>query len=74
MNTPAAEKLRLIKNLPGRAIAEAALLSLKNHGIEAILQSSDIVGGGMAQGCDLYVQEKDADTARDLLESLFDNM
>lgn len=74
MNTPAGERLRLIKNLPTRAIAETAALSLKNHGIEAIIQSPDIVGGGMVQGCDLYVQEKDAGTARELLDSFFDSL
>jgi hypothetical protein len=63
-----------VKNFPNRALAEAALAFLKERGIEAIVQGSDIAGTGMPQGFDLYVQAQDSKTAHELLEMLYDGI
>jgi hypothetical protein len=68
------EAILLVKNFPSRALAEAGQAFLETHDIEAILQGSDIAGTGMAPGFDLYVQAKDAETARELLERLYDGI
>ena len=68
------EALILVKNFPGRALAEAAQAFLKERGIEAIVQGSDIAGTGMPQGLDLYVQAKDGKAAHELLEMLYDGI
>jgi|GEM_PF-2486044 len=64
----------LVKNFPIRALAEAAQAFLKERGIEAIVQGSDIAGTGMPQGFDLYVQAQDSNTAHELLEMLYDGI
>jgi transcriptional regulatory protein LevR len=69
-NTP----LVLVKNFPTRALAEAGLAFLQGQDIEAILQGSDIAGTGMPQGFDLYVQAKDVEKARGMLERLYDGI
>jgi hypothetical protein len=74
MNLHSEEAIILIKNFPSRALAEAGQAFLHTHNIEAILQGSDIAGTGMAQGFDLYGQVKDAATARELLERLYDGI
>jgi len=74
MNVHAEEAIVLVKNFPSRPLAEAGLAFLHAHNIEAILQGSDIAGTGMAQGFDLYAQAKDAETARRLLERLYDGI
>ncbi len=74
MTTPSSEKLVLVKNFPIRALAEAARQALQHDGIEAVIQSSDMVGTSSNQGVDLYVQEKDAPTAYHLLDSLYDGI
>lgn len=74
MNQHADEALVLAKNFPNRALAEAGLACLRANSIEAILQGSDIAGTGMAQGFDLLVQAKDGETARELLEMLYDGI
>jgi hypothetical protein len=63
-----------VKNFPNRALAEAGLACLQANDIEAILQGSDIAGTAMPQGFDLYVQAEDYDTARELLETLYDGI
>jgi hypothetical protein len=67
-------ELVVAKNFPDRTFASAGLELLKQHNITAIVQSPDMVGGDLAGGCDLYVQRKDLEEARGLLEALFDNM
>jgi hypothetical protein len=62
------------KNFPNRAIAEIGKQMLRENGIECILQSSDIAGTGTPEGCDLYVREKDAQRARELLTAILDNI
>jgi len=64
----------LAKNFPSRALAEAGQAFLQSNDIESILQGSDIAGTGMPQGFDLYVQVKDVETARRLLERLYDGI
>jgi hypothetical protein len=68
------EAILLVKNFPSRVLAEAGQAFLETHDIEAILQGSDIAGTGMAPGIDLYVQAKDAETAGELLERLYDGI
>jgi hypothetical protein len=74
MNILPEKSLVLVKNFPLRALAESAQEILQEHGIETILQGSDIAGTGMAQGFDLYAQSRDAEHARELLESLYDGI
>jgi hypothetical protein len=74
MTKEAEGALALVKNFPTRALAEAGQAFLQRHKIEAILQGSDIAGTGMPQGFDLYVQAKDAETARSMLERLYDGI
>jgi hypothetical protein len=74
MTTPSSKKLVLVKNFPVRPLAEAARQALQQNGIEAVIQSSDIVGTASYQGVDLYVQEKDAATAHQMLDSLYDGI
>ena len=74
MNLHTEETISLVKNFPNRAMAEAGQACLQTNNIEAILQGSDIAGTGMAQGFDLYVQAKDVETARGLLERLYDGI
>ena len=74
MKKPGGKKLVLVKNFPNRPLAEAASEILKGAGIESVLQSSDTVGAGTYQGIDLYVQEDEKETARQLLESLYNGI
>ena len=74
MDLHAEEAIVLVKNFPSRPLAEAGQAFLKAHNIEAIVQGSDIAGTGMAQGFDLYAQAKDVETARRLLERLYDGI
>ncbi len=67
-------KLVIVKNFPMRELAEAAKQILKEHGIESVLQSSEIVGSGTFQGVDLYIPEETRDEALRLLESLYDGI
>ena len=72
--------LTLVKNFPDRLYAERARQSLEEEGIIAVIQSPDPgfmgVGGSAAfpQGADLYVEQKDASRARELLNELFDGI
>lgn len=68
------ETIIRVKNFPSRALAEAGMAFLHANNIEAILQESDIAGTGMPQGFDVYVQAKDAEAARKLLERLYDGI
>jgi hypothetical protein len=68
------EKLVVAKNFPMRELAEAAKQILKEHGVESLLQSSEIVGSGTFQGVDLYVREGAKAEALQLLESLYDGI
>jgi len=74
MDLQAEEAIVLVKNFPSRPMAEAGLAFLQAHNIEAIVQGSDIAGTGMPQGFDLYAQAKDVETARRLLERLYDGI
>jgi len=74
MDTHAEEDIVRVKNFPSRVLAEAGRAFLQSNTIEAIVQGSDIAGTGMPQGFDIYVQAKDAETARKLLERLYDGV
>jgi hypothetical protein len=74
LNIHAEEAIVFVKNFPSRPMAEAGLAFLQAHNIEAIIQGSDIAGTGMMQGFDLYAQSKDGETARNLLERLYDGI
>jgi hypothetical protein len=74
MNLHTEEAIVRVKNFPSRVVAEAGRAFLRTNNIESILQGSDFAGTGMPQGFDLYVQEKDAGTARTLLERLYDGI
>jgi hypothetical protein len=74
MGSVAQAGLELVKNFPMRELAEAAKQILKEHGIESILQSSEIVGSGTFQGVDLYVRKEERVEALELLESLYDGI
>ena len=67
-------RLVVVKNFPARSFAEAGQAFLKEQGINSIVQSSDMVGSGTSQGCDLYVEQQELDRGRELLESLFNGM
>ena len=73
-------RLVRVKNFPNRIAAERAQQTLREQGIESVIQSLDagVLGAGGAagfpQGADLFVQEEHAATARELLESLFDGI
>jgi hypothetical protein len=66
--------LVVAKNFPMRELAEAAKQILKEHGIECLLQSSEIVGSGTMRGVDLYVRKEAREEALQLLESLYDGI
>jgi hypothetical protein len=74
MSAHTEHELVFAKNFPHRTFADAALELLKQHNIIAIVQSSEMIGGDMVGGSDLYVQRKDLEEARGLLEAQFDNM
>ena len=74
MNAGKEEKLVVAKNFPLRELAEAAKQILREHGIECVLQSSEIVGSGTFQGVDLYVREGAKEEALLLLERLYDGI
>ncbi len=65
-----------IKNFPDRTFAERARQTLEEEGIESVIQSIDagILGAGLPQGADLYVEEQHAERARELLNDLFDGI
>jgi hypothetical protein len=67
-------KLVVVKNFPMRELAEAAKQILKEHGIESLLQSSEMVGSGTFQGVDLYVRKESREEALELLESLYNGI
>ncbi len=67
-------RLVIVKNFPMRELADTARQILKDHGIECVLQSSEIVGSGTFQGVDLYVPEEAREEALKLLESLYDGI
>jgi hypothetical protein len=62
------------KNFPMRELAVSAQAILREHGIESLLQSDEIVGAGTTQGVDLFVRQEDKDAALELLESLYDGI
>ncbi len=72
--------LILIKNFPDRMYAERAQQTLRQEGIESVLQSPDagIFGAGAMvstpRGVDLFVDDKDADEAKALLNDVFDGV
>lgn len=68
------EQLVVVKNFPHRTLAAAGEELLRQHDITAIVQSPDLAGVGAAGGCDLYVQQKDLEKARELLEALYDGI
>ena len=74
MNRGEAREMVLAKNFPMRELAEAAKVILKEHGIESILQSPDIVGAGTFQGVDLYVRKEKKEETLQILESLYDGI
>jgi len=74
MSTGKGQDLVVAKNFPMRELAEAAKQILKEHGIECLLQSSEIVGSGTMRGVDLYVQKEVREEALQLLESLYDGI
>ena len=78
--------LVLIKNFPNGTIAEMAKQTLEEQGIPSIVKGS---GGGLGpvvfqgaggttqfngSGVDLYVQEEDVKSAKELLDSIYDGM
>jgi hypothetical protein len=67
-------ELVVVKNFPMRELAEAAKQTLKERGIECLLQSSEIVGSGTMRGVDLYVRKEAREEALQLLESLYDGI
>ncbi len=66
--------LVVAKNFPMRELAESAKQILKEHGIECLLQSSEIVGSGTMRGVDLYVRKEVKEEALHLLESLYNGI
>ncbi len=72
--------LVMIKNFPDRMYADRAQQTLRQEGIESVIQSPDagIFGAGaMAstpRGVDLYVESEDADEAKALLNDVFDGV
>ena len=66
--------LVVVKNFPMRELAESAKQILRNHGIECLLQSSEVVGTGTLRGVDLYVRKEEREEALQLLESLYDGI
>ena len=73
------EKLSLIKNFPNRSFAEQAKDILLNEDIPSVIKSPDagILGttnASLAQGVNLYVEEKFEKRAADLLNALFNGI
>jgi Putative prokaryotic signal transducing protein len=74
------KKLIKVKNFPDRMYAERAQQTLEEEQIASVVQSLDIgilgAGGaaGFAQGVDLYVEEKDAERAGEILKDIFNNI
>lgn len=73
------EKLSMIKNFPDRAFAEQAKEILLSDDIPSVLKSPDagILGttnASMAQGVNLYVEERFALRAAELLNALFNGI
>ncbi len=72
--------LVLIKNFPDRMYADRAQQTLRQEGIESVIQSPDagIFGAGsMAstpRGVDLYVESDRAEEAKALLNDVFDGV
>ncbi len=66
--------LVVVKNFPMREVAESAKQILREHGIECLLQSSEVVGSGTYRGVDLYVRKEVKDEALQILESLYDGI
>ena len=72
-------KLIFIKNFPNRAFAEQASEILKKESISCVLTSPDvgIMGtstSSLSIGVDLYVDERDEQRTRLLLEALFNGI
>lgn len=68
------QDLVIAKNFPMRDLAEAGKQILSEHGIECLLQSSEIVGSGTMRGVDLYVRKEAREEALQLLESIYDGI
>jgi hypothetical protein len=66
--------LVVVKNFPMRELAESAKQILRDHGIECLLQSSEVVGTGTLRGVDIYVRREEREEALQLLESLYDGI
>jgi hypothetical protein len=65
-----------VKNFPSRTIADLASDILKKEGIRSWVSSLDVAilgvpGNPVPQGADLYVDEEDAERARELVYALF---
>ncbi len=72
-------RIVLIKNFPNRVFAEQAKEILERHQIGCVLKSPDVgilgtTSSGMAQGVDLYVEEKDQEKTYELLNALYDGI
>ena len=78
--------LVLVKNFPNGTFADMAKQTLEEKGIPCIVKGS---GGGLGpvvfqgaggtmqfngSGVDVYVQEEDADSAKEVLETMYDGM
>ena len=69
-----------VKNFPSRAFAELASETLRKEGILCWIISPDIAmlggmpGGRVPQGADLYVDDEDAEQARELVSALFGHL
>jgi hypothetical protein len=73
------EKLILIKNFPDRAFAEQAKQLLKQREIGSVLKSADVgilgtTTSSLLIGVDLYVDEKEAIEASNLINAIFDGI
>ncbi|HTX99531.1 MAG TPA: DUF2007 domain-containing protein [Bacteroidota bacterium] len=72
--------LVLVKNFPDRMYADRARQTLRQEGIESVIQSPDpgIFGAGSMvstpRGVDLYVEGEDAEEAKALLNDVFDGI
>lgn len=76
--------LIMIKNFPNRLTAEMAQQSLEAEGIYSILKAPDYgfpgaaAGGGFdlfsGQGVDLYVEEKFAEVAEEIVREQYDGI
>ena len=73
------EKFVLINNFPDRAFAEQAQQVLKQNNIGCVLKSADVgilgtTTSSLLIGVDLYVEEKHAAEAGNLINAIFDGI